>query len=77
MSKNNVVYLCNEQGRLEEQKTEEFNLIFDTGIVLNNRQRNTQCEHGDTEDRQQQDQYCHDRVTTYGFWIGDQMYWTT
>jgi hypothetical protein len=56
MSKNNVIYLCNEQGRLiEEQKTETFNLIFDIGIVLNNRQRNTQCEHGDTEDRQQQD----------------------
>jgi hypothetical protein len=41
MSKNNVMYLCNEQGSLEEKKTEEFNLIFDTGIVLNNRQRNT------------------------------------
>jgi hypothetical protein len=56
MSKNNVMYLCNEQGRfIEDQKTEEFNLIFDTGMMFNNRQRNTRCEHGDTEDWQQQD----------------------
>lgn len=43
----NVIYLHNKQGRLiEEQKTEEFNLIFSTSIVLNNRQKNTRCEHG-------------------------------